>query len=387
MFLSEVFDLKFNPDTFLNNFSMAVAMDVKTPRQRLIACIYGLATLGFINPIEDAILKRYWDKFVKAAIEHHTLPDIMKAVLTPEESEAVNAGLISYMQTMNTQDAMIYLGEKEHMVNQYYKIKQLGEGGFGTVFLALDNKNGNTVVIKVMENTPSSKNEYTDMLDVKSKCHEFFPCVIERIENGKLAYIVMESSPEYKDMFEYILDGRIPAMITGDDGIEKQTVVNVFSNIVRAVQYLHSIDMVHSDLKPENVLVNIETGDIKIIDFGVACRGPHCQIAPNEFKGTPIYFDPELHRKLRRGLTLTTEDLKRGDVWAVGMIIYAAITMNVPGNAYQQAGKIQTYFLNYSFEKDPKRDQINEVLAELPGNWNLDDFLIERQLPDVDSEI
>ena len=78
----------------------------------------------------------------------------------------------------------------------------------------------------------------------------------------------------------------------GTSRIEEQLVKFYASQIVLAVGDLHSKQIVHRDLKLENIMLD-ETGYIKIIDFGLSKQLPAQQMA-NSLKGTPYYIAPEL---------------------------------------------------------------------------------------------
>ena len=67
----------------------------------------------------------------------------------------------------------------------------------------------------------------------------------------------------------------------------------IVSNICDAIDYMHSMHIAHSDLKPDNILVNPATGDIKIIDYGLSCLDQDCKVG---FGFTLYYLDPELFK-------------------------------------------------------------------------------------------
>ena len=98
----------------------------------------------------------------------------------------------------------------------------------------------------------------------------------------------------------------------------------IMRQIVSAVVHMHSLNIVHRDLKVENILIDDSDGQIKIklIDFGFATV---CQPGKklDLYCGTPCYMDPDLIRNRNyRG--------QAADVWAIGVIIYLIITGQVP---------------------------------------------------------
>lgn len=94
----------------------------------------------------------------------------------------------------------------------------------------------------------------------------------------------------------------------------------IFKQIVKAVEYLHDIGVVHRDLKLENILINDQGGlnTVKLIDFGFATN---CKqgIKLSTFCGTPCYMDPDLSKE-RKYLGQAV------DVWALGVILFKLLT-------------------------------------------------------------
>ncbi len=105
-----------------------------------------------------------------------------------------------------------------------------------------------------------------------------------------------------------------------------EEVITILVQLCRALERANEADVVHRDVKPENVFLTIEAGEwfVKLLDFGVAktakplVRGVKSTLA-NETLGTPFYMSPELFRSAK-----STD--WRCDAWAVGVIAYEALT-------------------------------------------------------------
>ena len=99
--------------------------------------------------------------------------------------------------------------------------------------------------------------------------------------------------------------------------------LDTFTGLLEALGYLHAHGVIHQDVKPENVLVDA-SGHATLIDFDLAVRAddPHRRAAGGGFKGTPAFLSPEGARGERT--------LPGSDLYAAGVILYRAVTGEVP---------------------------------------------------------
>lgn len=129
--------------------------------------------------------------------------------------------------------------------------------------------------------------------------------------------------------------------------ISPQIQLQIILTLIRSVAYLHDNNVAHMDLKPANIVVNINTGRIQLIDFGVSCMESNCLPF-----GTTLYMAPEVIRsvgkrkpkgiaivqKLMLGSTSGGEDRKvvpmasamLADAWSMGVILFEYIHGQMP---------------------------------------------------------
>src|SRR3990167_1713236 len=155
------------------------------------------------------------------------------------------------------------MGEILNKIKGYTALKELGRGGFGVAVLAV--KDGKKYVVKKIKYTGNEYEEYLRMIDVKDKCQDYFVCVDDYMEYGGFSYIVMEYIDGY-DILTNVLKTNLPIKITN----------NIILNICKAIKVKHRKDFAHNDLKPDKIKVEPNTGNVRLIDFGLACKKDKC---------------------------------------------------------------------------------------------------------------
>lgn len=103
--------------------------------------------------------------------------------------------------------------------------------------------------------------------------------------------------------------------------LSEHDAIYVYRQMMCAMEYCHSFNICHRDLKPENILLS-ETGDVKIIDFGMAALHQNDQKLHTSC-GSPHYAAPELLKsKTYRG--------DKADIWSMGVILFAMLAQRLP---------------------------------------------------------
>jgi serine/threonine protein kinase len=146
-------------------------------------------------------------------------------------------------------------------VGQHYElIRELGRGGMGQVFLARDTRLGRRVAMKFLV---SSSSKFTDRFLVEAEAtaragHENIVVIHDVGKFQSLPYMVLEYV-EGTSLAKLMESKRMPI------GRAIELIVPVVKALVRA----HAANLVHRDLKPDNIIVN-QSGTVKVLDFGIA---------------------------------------------------------------------------------------------------------------------
>eukprot|EP00971_Amphidinium_carterae_P249888 4960057-Amphidinium_carterae.1 len=104
----------------------------------------------------------------------------------------------------------------------------------------------------------------------------------------------------------------------------------LFKQLVDGVAFLHGLQVVHRDLKLENLLLD-SLGCLRIADFGVAVLLRDPEELLSDACGTPSYMAPELFREHHKGPPV--------DAWSVGVVLYAMLSGRMPFKGEQQVAR------------------------------------------------
>ncbi|KAM9453719.1 MAP/microtubule affinity-regulating kinase 4 isoform 3-T3 [Salvelinus alpinus] len=204
--------------------------------------------------------------------------------------------------------------EQPHIGN-YRLLKTIGKGNFAKVKLARHILTGKEVAIKIIDknqlNPTSLQKLFREVRIMKGLNHPNIVQLFEVIETENTLYLIMEYASG-GEVFDYLVShGRMK---------EKEARAK-FRQIVSAVHYCHLKNIVHRDLKAENLLLDADS-NIKIADFGFSNEFTMGNKL-DTFCGSPPYAAPELFQGKKY-------DGPEVDIWSLGVILYTLVSGSLP---------------------------------------------------------
>ena len=257
-------------------------------------------------------------------------------------------------------------------VKDYELIKCLGSGTFGEVYLTENEKNHKQFATKVIPTSFLKRPELKKYIDSEIKImkqldHENTIKLHEFFQTNNNLYFIME----------YINGGTLSDYLssyklkTGKPFSQKM-IQHFVKQIVQGLIYIHSKNIIHRDLKLDNILLSFPSkipkenreysqATVKIIDFGLSTQKTFAMSNP----GTPAYMDPIILQKFNKSGGIKRFRLydKKADIWSLGAITYEMLT----GQNIFQADDLEELISkvekgNYYLKVD---DLSNEILSFL----------------------
>ena len=207
---------------------------------------------------------------------------------------------------------------------QFYKYGRLiGQGAFGKVNLGLNILTGRIVAVKSFDKNNSEltgdnmkKILYeTDLM--KKLNHPNITKILEMFEDEKYFMIIME----------YINGGNLFSFVKKRRKLSEKTAKFLFRQIIQGIKYIHEQNIVHRDIKLENLLIDLNN-NVKICDFGIGRKIKNKNQLLHDQCGTLMYMAPEI--------LLSSKE--KGyepfpvDIWSSGISLYIMLSGTLPFN-------------------------------------------------------
>ena len=225
------------------------------------------------------------------------------------------------------------------LVGDYKLIKPLGKGSFGETYLTQKGNDPTFLATKVLERKKMEKVSTIKYLENEIKIlKQLHHPHIVRFEN------FLASNSNYYLIMEFCNGGDLTGCLKKYKNLYKektfsiQIVQYLMRQIIDALQYIHSLKIIHRDIKLDNILLsfkneidkqnlNMLASDIKIIDFGLSTKLDPSNLAYTVL-GSPINMDPLILKKFDKagGYQVLEGYNEKADIWSLGTVFYQLLT-------------------------------------------------------------
>ncbi|WP_437271749.1 Stk1 family PASTA domain-containing Ser/Thr kinase [Staphylococcus succinus] len=239
------------------------------------------------------------------------------------------------------------------IINDRYKVsKKLGGGGMSTVYLAEDSILNRKVAIKAIR-IPAGEKE-TTIKSFEREVHNLTQLSHNNIVN---VFDVTENDENFFLVMEYIQGLTLSEYIKQHKPLDVQTVLNFTKQIIDGIKHAHDNQIVHRDIKPQNILVD-ENQTLKILDFGIAkALSETTMTQTNHVLGTVQYLSPEQARG---------ESTDNGtDIYSIGVVLYEMLVGKPPFTGETAVGIAIKHIQDPMPNATDKRSDIPQALSNV----------------------
>lgn len=233
-------------------------------------------------------------------------------------------------------------------IGRYRVEKVLGQGAFGTVYLASDDDLDRQVAIKL----PRIDRKSPD----KAEAFREEGRALARLDHPHILPVYDVGLTEDGYLYvvsKYVADSQTLSDYCRERELTFEQITDVLAKVAWGLSSAHENGLVHRDIKPDNILIGDDQSPY-VVDFGLALHEDEQSDRPDEFAGTPAYMSPEQFRRKSQFLD------GRSDIWSVGVVLYELLTGRHPFT-----GSTLADLRDEVLERDPKPPrQINSTVPE-----------------------
>ncbi|XP_069799607.1 RAC-beta serine/threonine-protein kinase [Dendropsophus ebraccatus] len=300
----------------LNNFSVGECQLMKTERPRpntfVIRCLQWTTVIERTFHVDTPEEREEWMRAIQ------TVANSLKNQENEEEEEAMDIKCGSPSDTPSTEQMDIgdSKGRPKVTMNHFDYLKLLGKGTFGKVILVREKESGRYYAMKILrKDVIIAKDEVahtvTESRVLQNTRHPFLTALKYAFQTSDRLCFVME----------YANGGELFFHLSRERVFTEDRARFYGAEIVSALEYLHSRNVVYRDIKLENLMLD-KDGHVKITDFGLCKEGITDGATMRTFCGTPEYLAPEV---------LEDNDYGRAvDWWGLGVVMYEMMCGRLP---------------------------------------------------------
>ena len=200
---------------------------------------------------------------------------------------------------------------QERKIGHYRVLKEIGAGGLGQVFKAIDEQTGRTVAIKVLHQRFQDNKKYLAIFHREL-------LIFSRLKNKHIVEFLDANfqPPNCYIVTEFVDGWSLHHLMKACRRFPPLVALSIAIDMLQGIDYLHLHDMIHSDLSSPNVLVD-KVGRVLVADFGLAAQ-ESIEDYKHYMVGTPGYYSPE---------HVSDNSIQtQSDIYCVGLLIYEMLT-------------------------------------------------------------
>ncbi|KAG0298291.1 hypothetical protein BGZ98_000256 [Dissophora globulifera] len=274
----------------------------------------GGMAMASLGPLDEAALRseQYQEHQLrlqeKYRLQHQQQMDLVPDSTHPHDpisNDGTQPYYTSQGQLVVPKASPCYDARPQYGLADFELLETLGTGTFGRVYLAKFRHDHTFYAMKVLKKTEVVRLKQVEHINsekqILSQVH--FPFIVN-------LFTTFQDDRNLYMLLEYVIGGELFSHLRRAGRFTNDMTRFYAAEIVLAIEYLHSMDIIYRDLKPENLLLD-STGHVKITDFGFAKR---VEDRTWTLCGTPEYLAPEIIQSKGHG--------KAVDWWALGILIF-----------------------------------------------------------------
>ncbi|MEO0437731.1 MAG: serine/threonine-protein kinase, partial [Pseudomonadota bacterium] len=183
---------------------------------------------------------------------------------------------------------MDFVGRK---LGRYEIVELIGEGGMAHVYKAFDPEISRSVALKILKEEHCESDEYKSRFIKEGRAAGALthPNIVTIYDVGTI-----DGAPYI--MMELLTGTTLGDLLQGGERLTPEQTLECVAQLADALDYAHKRQIVHRDMKPDNVIMDLDSGVVKIADFGIA-RVVQSEVSDSTqagmMLGTPRYMSPE----------------------------------------------------------------------------------------------
>ncbi len=241
-------------------------------------------------------------------------------------------------------------------LEKYRITEQINAGQNALIYRGIRKNDSQKVVVKVL------RNECPTLEQISSLRQEYKITQTLKNTEGIVKSLELE---KYQRSYALVLEdvtGKSLKQLLAEEKLKLREILRIFIKLAETLGEIHKIPVIHKDIKPSNIIVNNETGQVKLTDFGIASqlsRETPTVGGSNFVEGTLAYMSPEQTGRMNRGIDY------RSDYYSLGATLYEALTARPPFTTAEATELVHCHLAVKPIPPHEVNSEIPEALSDM----------------------